>query len=73
MDGIVVSGEEKKIKPDKEFFQILLNRYNLRAENCAFIDDNKENIEASLDLGFYGIHFHNPDQLKLELREVGLL
>ena len=39
-DGIVVSGEEKVIKPDPKIYRILLERYNLTAENTLFIDDN---------------------------------
>ncbi|MDR2282148.1 MAG: HAD family phosphatase [Sphingobacterium sp.] len=71
-DGIIVSGEEKIIKPDKEIFQLLLERYDLRAESCVFIDDSKKNIDASIHLGFYGIHFLDSDQLKLELRKIGV-
>lgn len=71
-DGIVVSGTEKIIKPDKEIFGVLLDRYNLRAEDCIFIDDNKDNIQSALELGFESVHFSNSDQLRsvLKLKEV---
>ena len=35
-DGIVVSGQEKMIKPDYKIYQLLLNRYNLKAENSLY-------------------------------------
>jgi len=67
-DGIVVSGEEKMIKPDKQFFQLLLNRYKLKAAECIFIDDNRKNIEAAYELGFNVIHFSSPENLRAELK-----
>ncbi len=58
-DGIVVSGEEKLIKPDPKIYRILLERYNLSAENTLFIDDSPANIEAASHLGFQTILFDN--------------
>jgi 2-haloacid dehalogenase len=72
-DGIVVSGTEKIIKPDYQIYQLLLDRYALKAENCLFIDDNKKNIDAASELGFWGIHFKTPDLLKSTLKEISVL
>ncbi len=58
-DGIVVSGEEKLIKPDLKIYRILLDRYKLTAENTLFIDDSPANIEAARQLGFQTILFDN--------------
>ena len=66
-EGIVVSGEEKCRKPEKKFYQILLDRYNLAPEECLFIDDNKRNIDAATELGFSCIHFQSPEQLSKEV------
>lgn len=67
-DGMVISGIEKVSKPDPKIYQILLNRYHLKAEECVFIDDNAANIQAADALGFYAIVFddiHNvTDKLK---------
>ena len=52
MDGIVMSGEEMISKPDLRIYQILLDRYGLKAEECVFIDDRKSNTEAGEKLGF---------------------
>ena len=35
-DGIVVSVQEKMIKPDYKIYETLLNRYNIKAENTIF-------------------------------------
>ncbi|PID69758.1 MAG: HAD family hydrolase [Flavobacteriales bacterium] len=37
--GIVVSGEEKMVKPSPEIYKILLQRYSLNANETVFIDD----------------------------------
>ncbi len=72
-DGIVVSGDEKMIKPDKKFFQILLDRYNLKVENCIFIDDNIHNITSANEMGFTTIHFTPSTDLRNELSVLGVL
>jgi len=72
-DGIVVSAEEKLVKPDNRIYQILLDRYNLKAESCVFIDDNLRNVKAAEKLGMLAIHFRNPQQLKLDLISLNVL
>jgi len=66
-DGVVVSGTEKKRKPFPEFYQILLDRYNVKAEEAIFIDDNIRNIDAAKQVGLDAIHFRTPEQLNKEL------
>lgn len=66
-DEIVVSGEEKVAKPDPKIYNILLKRTGRDAENCIFIDDSLVNINAARGLGFMGIHFQSPYQLRREL------
>ena len=58
-DGIVVSGQEKLIKPDPRIFGILLERYGLNAGECIFIDDSPANIETAARLGFNTVLFDN--------------
>lgn len=67
---IVVSGTEKLIKPDKEIFEVLLNRYDLKAEECIFIDDNAKNIETAKRLGFETIHIKPETDLGSELKNL---
>lgn len=70
---IVVSGEERVMKPEPEIFERLLHRVGRPAEECLFIDDHGKNIEAATNLGFDTIRFENPDQLRDELRGRALL
>jgi 2-haloacid dehalogenase len=64
MDGIVMSGEELIAKPDLRIYKILLERYGLKAEECIFIDDRKENIIAGEQVGIRGIIFEDCEQVK---------
>jgi 2-haloacid dehalogenase len=71
-DGIVVSGDEKMRKPQLEFYQLLLNRYHVNAEECLFIDDNYRNILAARELGIASIHFTSAATLEQQLPEYGV-
>ena len=71
-DGIVISGEEKLIKPDKKIFELILERYHLEAKNSLFIDDNLNNIQAAKEIGFTTIHVMEETDLETELYALGL-
>ncbi len=73
LDGIVVSGDEKLLKPDPEFFKVLIGRYDLSPDESVFIDDNIANVEAGRRLGFRVIRFESAGQLKSELEHLGVL
>ena len=67
IDRYVVSAAERLIKPDPRLFQVLLDRYGLRAEECTFVDDNPDNVAAACKLGMCGIVFTSADNLRKEL------
>jgi 2-haloacid dehalogenase len=71
-EDIVVSGEVKMLKPDPKIFNLLLQRHNIKAEDCVFIDDNKDNITTASALGFNTVHFKDPQQLKAALAAFGV-
>ncbi|PTQ95771.1 2-haloacid dehalogenase [Mucilaginibacter yixingensis] len=66
-DGVVISGVEKTRKPFPDFYQILLNRYQLQPAECLFIDDNLRNVLAARELGIDSIHFVGAENLAEEL------
>ncbi len=72
-DGRVVSGEEKTRKPFPEFYQRLLDRYDVNPREAVFIDDNLRNVKAAEEMGINSIHFKSPDKLKERLKEFNLL
>ncbi len=57
VDGMVVSHEVGVVKPEPEIYNILFERYNLVPEECVFLDDKNENVDAALKLGMSGIVF----------------
>ena len=66
-DGIVISGQEKILKPDKRIYYRLLDRYNLKAENTLYIDDNIDNVRTAEEIGMISIHYENAGKLENEL------
>lgn len=72
-DGkIVVSGTEKLIKPNPKIWEVLLERYHIKAEESVFIDDNAKNIEVAKSLGFITVHITPETDLEKELKDLGL-
>lgn len=71
--GIVVSAEERLIKPDPALYHVLLTRYALKPEQTVFIDDSSANIEAANKLGIDAIRFTSPEALHQALVRRNLL
>ncbi len=67
LDGFVISGEEKLIKPDPRIYRLLLDRYHLNASDCLYIDDRQANVDAAKELGMGGLLFVTPRLLNLDL------
>lgn len=71
--GILVSGDEGMRKPFPEIYQLMLKRYHLQAKECIFIDDSLKNIEGCEAVDIKGIHFTNAEQLKISLKNLGIV
>ncbi len=65
--GVVISGEVRMIKPEREIFEHLLDRYQLEAERSVFIDDLPRNLEAARAVGLNTIWFRDAEQCEREL------
>ena len=72
MDGGLVSFLAGRTKPDPEMYRMFLLKYGLRADECVFIDDTGENVEAAKALGFSGIVFRDYESLLRDLGDLGL-
>lgn len=70
IDGGVYSSEIGYIKPEKECYEELLNKYNLIPEESIFIDDILENVEASKNLNIHSVHFKTLEQVKLDVEKI---
>jgi 2-haloacid dehalogenase len=72
-DGVLVSGEERMIKPDPAIFRLLLDRFGLDPGATFYIDDSPANVAAADRLGFDAVRFTSPAQLRGDLEARGLL
>ena len=61
--GIVLSCEEKVLKPDERIYNILLERYNLDPHETIFFDDLPENIWGAARCGINGFVVENESEL----------
>jgi 2-haloacid dehalogenase len=71
-DGHVISGLEGVAKPDREIFELLLERYRLDPRSTVFIDDVPRNVETARELGLLAIRFTSPGELRTALAGHGL-
>ena len=69
IDGGMLSFMVGKTKPDFEMYKLFLNEYDLKPEECIFVDDTEENVVAARELGFNGIVFKTYDDMIKSLRE----
>jgi 2-haloacid dehalogenase len=71
-EGIVVSGEERLVKPDLRIFRLLIERYELEPRRSAYVDDIAANVDAAATAGLRAVRFTDPDQLRADLAALGL-
>lgn len=70
---IVVSGDEKLVKPDRAIYDLALARFGLRAERTVFIDDSEANVAGAAAVGLHALHFTDEPTLRRQLVQFGLL
>jgi 2-haloacid dehalogenase len=70
---IVVSGDEKLVKPDPAIFELAQRRFGHAPHAMLFIDDNAANVEAARKLGWQVHRFTDAARLAQDLRTRGLL
>lgn len=56
-DGIVMSGEVRMVKPDRDIYEHLFAVHNILPEKAVFIDDSQPNIDTARQLGLNTILF----------------
>ena len=58
-DGVIISSDEECSKPDKHYFDILINRYNLnRKETIMVGNDYISDIKGAYDSGLSSLYIH---------------
>jgi HAD superfamily hydrolase (TIGR01509 family) len=71
-EHIIISGEIGLAKPDERFFEKALSTIKAPPEDCIFTDDIMENCFAAESVGIKSILFQNADQLREELKLMGI-
>jgi len=72
-DGVVLSCRAGSAKPDLAIYQVLLKTYGLKPEECLFLDDKEDNINAGKRLGIDGIVFKDYGYVQKTLQEYCVL
>ena len=67
VDGGILSFMEGVIKPEREIYDRLIERYFIEPSEAVFIDDTQRNIDMALKVGLHGIVFENYEQAKRDL------
>lgn len=70
---VVVSGDEKLVKPDPAIYALALSRFGLAGADAVFVDDREDNVAAAFDAGIHGLLFTGADKLRTDLTALGLL
>ena len=71
-DGGILSYKVQLIKPDLAIYRALIKKYDLKPEECIFIDDTLVNVEAAAQLGFHVIHAVNHEAVLEALALIGI-
>lgn len=71
--GKVVSARVRMMKPEPDIYRYLLVSFDLRAQDCLFIDDSPANVAAAEALGLRGLIFTGPKMCRDYMIERQLL
>ena len=70
---IVVSGDEKMLKPVPEIFHLLATRNNISLSHSIFIDDSMKNVKGAEAVGMQAHHFITSEGLRADLKNRNIL
>lgn len=72
-DARLISGEERLIKPNPEFFKLLESRHGVNPKRAIFIDDVPKNTQVAESLGYHTHLFEDAGKLRTDLKTRGVL
>lgn len=73
LQDVVVSAQERVIKPERRIYEIVLERTGLEPRDLLFVDDSAANIAAAEAMGFHTHLFSDPAALRPMIQSLGLL
>ncbi len=66
-DQIMISAEQKLVKPDQRIFHLALEKLEAAPEEAVFIDDFAHNIAGAQAVGMHAIQFYSSEQIRADL------
>jgi FMN phosphatase YigB (HAD superfamily) len=69
----VLSFQVGRMKPQKEIYEVAIERSGVSAAEIFFTDDRPENVEGGLAVGIQAVQFLNEAQLKQDMRKAGIV
>lgn len=67
LDDLIISAEIHKIKPNSDFYEYILKKYNINSTELLFLDDNRDNIIGAKKLGVQTIKVERDTNLFEEI------
>lgn len=68
-DGAIFSYKVGLMKPNKEIFKLIIEKYNLNLDETIFFDDRERNVIASNEVGLKAILFRSIEDIRKELND----
>ncbi len=69
-DVMVISAEEKVMKPDPRIYRMALERLGVSGAESIFVDDVLENVRGAEARGMRGVHFRSAEQARREIERL---
>ncbi|MCR5793290.1 MAG: HAD family phosphatase [Lachnospiraceae bacterium] len=69
-DGGLLSYKYRMVKPEPEFYQLLIDTYGINPKEAVFVDDRPVNLEGAKKFGIKTILFQSQKQVEEELCEM---
>ncbi|HAM10770.1 MAG: hypothetical protein A2X05_09245 [Bacteroidetes bacterium GWE2_41_25] len=69
-DGGLISAEVRYSKPGSRIYELLLEKYSLKSEECLFIDDLEVNVKAAEEIGMTGFVTHGSAKIDKEVNDL---
>ena len=67
LDDLIISAEINRIKPNLDFYEFILDKYKINANELLFLDDNIENVNGANVLGIKTIKVEKNNDLVSEI------
>ena len=68
VDTVIISSEERVMKPQPEIFRIAASRLGIQPDEAIFVDDELRFIEAAQSIGMIGLQFIETKQTIAEIQ-----